>query len=372
MAESRSGHSSQVATRSAEITTTRLIDERIAQARVLVNSGFLPKTINTPEKAIAIIQTGQELGLPPMLSLRSIHIIEGRPQLSADLMAALVQRAIDEHGDGLFAVDDEASDETRATVVYRRWGWENPKRFTYTIEMAKRAGLAGRSTWQQHPEAMLRARAISAAARLMAPDIVAGLYAPEEFEAGTSHEPPAPITARIVRPTAGVIDLTTGEILDDEVVAFDPSGVDLVRPTGDPATQDDIRALHGVASSVGLHHDDLRLFADALFAKRTRAGTEEDGLTVGQVGILERMILAFGSEEQGREVWRATKDAIAITDPELWPTVILHLEALAACRHPDDVTQLAQSIAATPDGDALVAAIKAAGAARRRVLNGSA
>src|SRR6187402_202596 len=59
------------------------------QAASLVASGFLPRAVNTPEKAMAIIQTGKELGLGPMQSLRSIHIIEGKPTMSADLIAGL-------------------------------------------------------------------------------------------------------------------------------------------------------------------------------------------------------------------------------------------------------------------------------------------
>ena len=64
------------------------------QAKELVVSGFLPKSIRTPEQAMAIIQTGHELGLGPMQALRTIHIIEGKPCMSADLIAGLALRNV--------------------------------------------------------------------------------------------------------------------------------------------------------------------------------------------------------------------------------------------------------------------------------------
>src|SRR4051812_30875745 len=60
------------------------------QATALVASRLLPRSVDTPEKAIAIIQTGRELGIGPMQALRAIHVIEGKPTMSAELMAGLV------------------------------------------------------------------------------------------------------------------------------------------------------------------------------------------------------------------------------------------------------------------------------------------
>lgn len=159
-------------------------DVMLAQARVLVTSGFLPQSIKTPEQAVAIILTGDELGIPKMLALRSIVVINGKPTLSADLMVALVQRAIDDHRDGEFRVLPPTPE--KCTVNYRRWGWSEGHSYTYTIQDAQRAGLAGKGTWAAHPAAMLRARATSAVCRMAFPDVISGIYTPDEaaeFEA---------------------------------------------------------------------------------------------------------------------------------------------------------------------------------------------
>jgi RecT family len=158
-------------------------DRTMVRAETYVQSGLLPTSIKTPQQAIVIIETGRELGLPPMLALRSIHVINGRPTLSADLMASLVQREIDRHKDGELRVLPPTAEE--CSVNYRRWGWGEGHSYTYTIQDAQRAGLATGDTWKKHPAAMLRARATAAVCRMAFPDVVAGLYAVEELEEWT-------------------------------------------------------------------------------------------------------------------------------------------------------------------------------------------
>ena len=65
------------------------IPEAVKLAQILVASRLLPRAISTPEAAVTVIMAGRELGLTAMQSLRSIHIIEGKPTMSADLMVAL-------------------------------------------------------------------------------------------------------------------------------------------------------------------------------------------------------------------------------------------------------------------------------------------
>ena len=66
-------------------------------------------------------------------------------------------------------------------------GDPRPQKLNYTIEQAEQAGLlaptrSGKpSNWKKMPKQMLRARAKSELARLEYPDLLAGLYTPEEL-----------------------------------------------------------------------------------------------------------------------------------------------------------------------------------------------
>ena len=136
----------------------------------------------TPQAVLSTMLLGRELGMPAMAALRSVHVIEGKHSLSADLMVALVLKS----GMAEYFQLEESTDAL-CTFETKRKGNPQPQRLTYTIEQAKQAGLLGPtrsgkpSNWNKMPLQMLRARAKSELARLEYPDLLAGLYTPEEL-----------------------------------------------------------------------------------------------------------------------------------------------------------------------------------------------
>lgn len=163
------------------------MNQAMGMAKTLYESGLLPG-IKSPQAAFTIIVTGRELGLTAMQSLRGIHIINGKPCLSADLIVALCKS----RGDVCTYFRMVHSDATYAEYTTLRQGDPEPTTLRFTIEQAKRANLLVKqdSNWQKYPEAMLRARCISALARAVYPDLAMGLY---ESESGEIEErQPAP------------------------------------------------------------------------------------------------------------------------------------------------------------------------------------
>lgn len=159
-----------------EVFAPRTMAEAWKLAQTFHASGLLPRGIASPEAAFTIIATGAELGLSPMASLRSIHVIEGKPVLSAALIAGIVQRRPD-LCEGFALVE---SSDTIATYETTRRG-QAPVRMSFTIEQAQRARLTDKDNWKKYPHAMLRARASAELARAVYPDVVGGLYDPDEI-----------------------------------------------------------------------------------------------------------------------------------------------------------------------------------------------
>jgi hypothetical protein len=147
----------------------------LKQADILVKSGLLPQEIKSPAAAVAVMLTGRELGIPVMQSFRSIYVVKGKPTLSAQLMGALILR--DGHTYKIVASTNEV-----CTIEFRRKSGQ-VYAHTFTLEDAKRANLAGSPTWQNYPKAMLFSRCMSAGARACMPDVIGGLYTPEEIRA---------------------------------------------------------------------------------------------------------------------------------------------------------------------------------------------
>ena len=158
----------------------------MALAKELVTTGFLPVAVKTPAQAVAIILTGRELGLPPMQSLRSICIIQGKPELSADLQLSIF------HRDG-----GRSKWVTLTTTEATLWlkhpnGDEHTESFS--MEDAKKAGLAGGQNWQKYPKAMLRSRAITAGMKSIGFEPLTGTYSPGEI-GGPETVDPDPINS---------------------------------------------------------------------------------------------------------------------------------------------------------------------------------
>lgn len=199
-------------------------------AQQLVPTGFLPKAVDTPQKAAAIMLKGRELGIPPMYALSNIAVIQGKPTANAELMLALVKRAY-----GRDAIWMEQSTPQVAKIGYLVHG--KPKYYEFTIDMAKKAGLLSNQTWTKYPDAMLRARAISAVCRMEFPEVIGGMYVPGEL-------------GEDVR-----VDESTGEISS---VHIEPN-VSVETQAPDPNRA--MKRLHAVAADYGFSHDDLHRWA---------------------------------------------------------------------------------------------------------------
>lgn len=163
----------------------RGLDPRsMKDARVLARDMYDSRMFSaygTPQAVLSTVMLGRELGLPAMASLRSVHIIEGKHSLSAAIMVALVLRS------GLADYFEPIEfNDTLATYETKRKGARNPVRLTHTLDMAKQAWSKtpdawAKSGWGRNPTDMLVARATARLARMIYPDLLAGLYTPEEL-----------------------------------------------------------------------------------------------------------------------------------------------------------------------------------------------
>ena len=126
------------------------------------------------EQAMSIMLIAQAEGRHPALAARDYHVIQGRPALKADAMLARFQ------AEGGVVEWREYSDEKVTGAFSHPKSCPKPVAITWTMEQAKRIGLARKDNWAKYPRAMLRARVISEGVRTAYPGIAVGIYTVEE------------------------------------------------------------------------------------------------------------------------------------------------------------------------------------------------
>jgi hypothetical protein len=169
------------------VFSPRTLAEAKDLAAQLATARTLPEALQkSPADILATIMAGAELGLAPMQSIRAIVLIKGKPTLSADAMGALTKSRSD-ICEYLRLVE---STPTKATYETKRKGESQPTTMSFTIEDAQRAGLvAPGGMYIKYPAPMLRARCQSSICRAVYPDLLLGVYDPEELAYGVDVAP---------------------------------------------------------------------------------------------------------------------------------------------------------------------------------------
>ena len=185
-------------------------------AKALSHSAMFAKRFNgNPADVLGAVMLGKSMGIEPISALTSINVINGTPTASAMLIAALIRRA----GHRIDYQRDEKRLVVSCTITRADDGSSVTE--TWSMDRAKRMGLAGRGMWAKDPMTMLSWRALTSAARLAVPDVVLGLaYTPEEIQSSAQH-----VTARVV-PDTQPTHATQND--DSDTLGDEPDQVDVV------------------------------------------------------------------------------------------------------------------------------------------------
>lgn len=152
--------------------------------------------VATPGDGAVVALTCMCEGITPLEFAKTYHIINGRPSMRADMMHAKFRGA-----GGKVTWINMGDDGKAAEATFEFDG--QSAQIKYTIEDAK--NVVGDkldkpdSNWKKDRGAMLRARLITKAIRILAPELIAGVYTPEELEDSGAVSSPAPAKDRAAR-----------------------------------------------------------------------------------------------------------------------------------------------------------------------------
>lgn len=208
---------------------TGILSERMRYAQALASASLLPKSYQRqPANILLAMEYGHALGLDTITAIQSVHVIDGKPTASAQLIGGLVRRA----GHRLRVTGD---DSHAIAEIVRKDDPDFVFRSEWTITRAQAAGLAGRGSWKTYPAAMLKARAITEVARDACPEALAGVaYTAEELGADTTPATTWPTTEPVIE--------------DGEIVYAAP----------EPATKEQLQLIAVLFKKINIEDRDLR------------------------------------------------------------------------------------------------------------------
>lgn len=281
-------------------------------AHKIAGTDFVPDAMRgKPAAVAAAILYGREIGLGPMQSLQSISVIKGKPSLSAESMRAMVLAA----GHHMRFVE---MTNTRCVVECQRANDTETTTVAFSMDDAKRMGLAGQQTYAKMPRQMLAARVTSEACRLVFPDVVAGFLSdveaadPDPMAEPTAAPTPQNASRRTARragattptprrtppgdaPTAVVAPVDEPP-LDDEVV--DAEVVAETAPAGEPdmVSRPQLTAIATAMGACGWTDRDDRLRLASAVAGRPLSTSKE--LTRDEAGaLLDALAMAQATDD---------------------------------------------------------------------------
>ena len=168
---------------------------------LLAKSGYFADAKDAAQACVKVL-AGQELGLPPIASMMGIHVIKGKVELSANLIASLVRR----HG---YDYVIERHDNTGCVIVFLSKEKKQLGKSSFTEADAKAAQI-GSDMYRKFPRNMYFSRAMSNGAKWFCPEVFSGVPVYGQGELGGPSEDgevvdpaeagpaPAPVPARRV------------------------------------------------------------------------------------------------------------------------------------------------------------------------------
>ena len=186
--------------------------------RAVLATGMIPKNIETPDQALAIMLCGWELGMRPMTALRHVYNINGKTDIETRAMVGII-RARDPQIQ--FAWPEYTAEAV--TCEIQRPGQQLVS-VRYTLAEAKASGQTKNPVWTAYPRDMCYAAATKRACRIACPDLInaieSGMHQAAET---TALMAPSLPNVRVIAPTAdGEIPASAYNEGDDETQPLTP------------------------------------------------------------------------------------------------------------------------------------------------------
>lgn len=146
------------------------LNDMQTMAGAMAQSGLFG--VKNATQALALMLVAQAEGQHPATIAQDYDVIQGRAARKTHSVLARFQQA-----GGVVQWQELSDSRAEATFSHPQGG---SLRISWTLDQARRAGLAGKDNWKNYPRAMLRARCIAEGVRAVYPAAIGGMLVAEE------------------------------------------------------------------------------------------------------------------------------------------------------------------------------------------------
>lgn len=217
--------------------------DAMALAEMMAKTGFLPREIQTPGGALFVMEQAMRWNMSPFAVATEVSFISGKPMFSGKIVAAAVQSS----GviQGRLAYDYSGEGDNRTVTVTGTLRGEGAPR-TVAVRLAD--ARTNNQHWTKSPDQMLAYHGARVWARRHAPEVMLGVYTPEEFDDEPRPAPrEVPNHAAEAPPPAGSMREAVQQMQAPAAETFV-----VMRPDGSPARKVLERWLAGVGSALAM------------------------------------------------------------------------------------------------------------------------
>lgn len=156
------------------------------EARALAESQLVPASYKgKPGDCTIALSIAKQTGLPPLMVMQNLYVVNGRPAWSGQACAAMLDASPRFCKREVVYIGEENTSGYGAYVqAYDKELGKMVKGTTVTMQMAEEEGWLNKSgsKWKTMPDQMLAYRALAFFARVHMPAAMMGLLTPEEVE----------------------------------------------------------------------------------------------------------------------------------------------------------------------------------------------
>lgn len=168
--------------------------DAMEMATMMAKAGFFPKELNNPGACLFVVEQAMRWNMSPYAVATEMSFPQGKPMFSGKLVAAAVQSSGTIQGRMHYAYSGTGQDRA-VTVSATLRGEAEPVSVDVRLADAKTSN----QHWAKSPDQMLAYHGARVWARRYAPEVMLGVYAPEEFDDAPQAAPLPPASGPTIQ-----------------------------------------------------------------------------------------------------------------------------------------------------------------------------